>query len=174
MLAFVARIGCLSLNRTESPHSARSSAVQDCPRLGCHPPGRPGQARLHRDGAEPVVACRLHLGTDLGPKCASPRSPPTCTPARSWGGAPRPDAHRAASESPGAGVVGPLPCRHHVTGVVHHSDAGSLGGFNWSSQHLIPEALDGTSKDAAATGTGRGTMAKSTPHRSSRRCGRQW
>ena len=23
-----------------------------------------------------------------------------------------------------------------VTGVVHHSDAGALGGFNWSSQHL--------------------------------------
>jgi hypothetical protein len=23
-----------------------------------------------------------------------------------------------------------------VAGVVHHSDAGSQGGFNWSSQHL--------------------------------------
>jgi hypothetical protein len=25
---------------------------------------------------------------------------------------------------------------HDTTGVIHHSDAGSQGGFNWSSQHL--------------------------------------
>jgi putative transposase len=28
-------------------------------------------------------------------------------------------------------------------GVIHHTDAGSQGGFNWSSQHLTTEVLDG-------------------------------
>jgi putative transposase len=29
--------------------------------------------------------------------------------------------------------------------LVHHSDAGSQGGFNWSSQHLVVEVFSGTS-----------------------------
>ena len=34
------------------------------------------------------------------------------------------------------------------TGIVHHSDAGSQGGFNWSSQHLdVMEVCDGTSSN---------------------------
>jgi putative transposase len=42
---------------------------------------------------------------------------------------------------------------HDVTGVVHHSDAGSQGGFNRSSQHLVTvEVLYGTT--AAAGGSG--------------------
>jgi putative transposase len=31
-----------------------------------------------------------------------------------------------------------------VDGVIHHSDAGSQGGFNWSSQHLDMEVSNGT------------------------------
>jgi putative transposase len=43
-----------------------------------------------------------------------------------------------------------------LDGLVHHSDAGSQGGFKWSSQHLDLEVLDGTttrlggSRDGAA------------------------
>ncbi|RLP56633.1 IS3 family transposase, partial [Kocuria marina subsp. indica] len=32
-----------------------------------------------------------------------------------------------------------------ITGVIQHSDAGSQGGFNWSSQHLDREVSDGSS-----------------------------
>ncbi len=42
-----------------------------------------------------------------------------------------------------------------VTGLVHHSDRGVQGGFNWSSQHLvITEVCDGTSQEAVAGGAG--------------------
>ena len=34
--------------------------------------------------------------------------------------------------------------RHDVTGLVHHSDAGTQGGFNRSSQHLDRGGVDGT------------------------------
>ena len=30
-----------------------------------------------------------------------------------------------------------------LSGLVHHNDAGSQGGFNWSSQHLDPGGVDG-------------------------------
>jgi hypothetical protein len=30
-----------------------------------------------------------------------------------------------------------------LTGVIHHHDNGSQGGFNWSSQHLNPGGIDG-------------------------------
>jgi transposase InsO family protein len=36
--------------------------------------------------------------------------------------------------------------------LLHHSDAGSQGGFNWSSQHLVVEVLSGSS--AAGSGSG--------------------
>ncbi|MBR7741831.1 DDE-type integrase/transposase/recombinase [Phycicoccus sp. BSK3Z-2] len=39
-----------------------------------------------------------------------------------------------------------------VTGVVHHSDAGSQGGFNWSSQHLDVGGAQGWRRE---TGAGR-------------------
>ena len=42
-----------------------------------------------------------------------------------------------------------------LTGLISHSDAGSQGGFNWSSQHLDVEVFDG--KKAA----GRGSCAAS-------------
>ena len=32
-----------------------------------------------------------------------------------------------------------------LAGLVHHNDAGSQGGFKWSSQHLIWRCWDGTS-----------------------------
>jgi len=31
----------------------------------------------------------------------------------------------------------------NLVGLVHHTDAGSQGGFNWSSQHLDPGGVDG-------------------------------
>jgi transposase InsO family protein len=39
------------------------------------------------------------------------------------------------------------------SGLVHHSDRGSPGGFNWSSQHLlIAEVCNGTTEEAGAAG----------------------
>jgi hypothetical protein len=44
-----------------------------------------------------------------------------------------------------------------ATGLVHHSDAGSQGGLNRSSQHrMIPEVLDGTSSAAGGSGVAPG------------------
>nr|WP_255372750.1 IS3 family transposase [Demequina sp. NBRC 110051] len=37
-------------------------------------------------------------------------------------------------------------------GLIHHSDAGSQGGFNWSSQHLEWEVCDGTSSAGCGSG----------------------
>jgi hypothetical protein len=46
--------------------------------------------------------------------------------------------------------------RVNVAGCVLHSDRGSQGGFNWSSQHLpVTEVLSGTTKEADAVGTTR-------------------
>jgi putative transposase len=43
---------------------------------------------------------------------------------------------------------------HRVgAGLIHHSDAGSQGGFNWSSQHLvIAEVLNGSSSASSRSG----------------------
>jgi putative transposase len=32
---------------------------------------------------------------------------------------------------------------HRIDGAIHHSDAGSQGGFNWSSQHVDVEQIVG-------------------------------
>jgi putative transposase len=39
-------------------------------------------------------------------------------------------------------------------GLVHHSDQGSQGGFNWSSQHLKQEVAHGTSEGLGCSGDG--------------------
>ena len=41
---------------------------------------------------------------------------------------------------------------HDVGGLVHHSDAGSQGGFNWSSQHPVMEVLSGSSSTGSRSG----------------------
>ncbi|WP_165070395.1 DDE-type integrase/transposase/recombinase [Marisediminicola senii] len=49
-------------------------------------------------------------------------------------------------------------------GMIHHSDAGSQGGFNWLSQHLVLEGLVasiGTIGDAYDDGRGRPTRRRS-------------
>lgn len=37
-------------------------------------------------------------------------------------------------------------------GLLHHSDAGSQGGFNWSSQHPVLEVLSGSSSASSRSG----------------------
>ncbi|MEW2160630.1 DDE-type integrase/transposase/recombinase [Streptomyces sp. NPDC007189] len=50
-----------------------------------------------------------------------------------------------------------IPHRHGE--LIHHSDAGSQGGFNWSSQHLVGmEVLDGAS--SAGSGPGAASEAE--------------
>ncbi len=44
---------------------------------------------------------------------------------------------------------------HDVTGLVHHSDAGSQGGFKWSSQHLDGRGV--SQLGCCATGVGVGS-----------------
>lgn len=39
-----------------------------------------------------------------------------------------------------------------MRGLVHHTDAGSQGGFNWSSQHLVMEVFSGTSSAGRRSG----------------------
>lgn len=39
-----------------------------------------------------------------------------------------------------------------VTGLVHHSDRGVQGGFNWSSQHLVVEVFSGSSSAGSRSG----------------------
>ena len=39
-----------------------------------------------------------------------------------------------------------------VTGLISHSDAGSQGGFNWSSQHPVMEVLSGSSSTGSRSG----------------------
>ncbi|WP_405785541.1 MULTISPECIES: DDE-type integrase/transposase/recombinase [unclassified Streptomyces] len=49
--------------------------------------------------------------------------------------------------------------RHQHGQLVHHSDAGSQGGFNWWSQHLVfVEVLDGAS--SAGSGPGAASEAE--------------
>ena len=38
-------------------------------------------------------------------------------------------------------------------GLVHHSDRGSQGGFNWSSQHLVMEVVGDGCWEASAGGS---------------------
>ena len=71
-----------------------------------------------------------------------------------------------------------------LDGLVHHSDAGSQGGFKWSSQHLDVEVLDGkkaagcrsctASEDAFAgqVGVSRGGLSASSGGGSDRAYGR--
>jgi putative transposase len=54
--------------------------------------------------------------------------------------------------------------KHRVTdlsGLVHHTDAGSQGGFNWSSQHLDGGGVDGQAcgMDAGVDGQGADEVA---------------
>ena len=55
---------------------------------------------------------------------------------------------------------------HRLVGLVAHSDAGSQGGFNWSSQHLeVTEVFDGSS--SAGSGSGGASpdeVARDTPY----------
>ncbi|MEV4643217.1 DDE-type integrase/transposase/recombinase, partial [Actinoplanes sp. NPDC049548] len=47
--------------------------------------------------------------------------------------------------------------RDDVAGCVLHTDRGSQGGFNWSSQHLVMvEVFDGTSSAAGGSGVAAG------------------
>ena len=39
-----------------------------------------------------------------------------------------------------------------VTGLIHHSDRGVQGGFNWSSQHLVVEVFSGSSSAGSRSG----------------------
>ena len=50
---------------------------------------------------------------------------------------------------------------HDLQGLVHHSDAGSQGGFNWSSQHLDRGGVDGQASgvDAGVDGQGADEVA---------------
>jgi putative transposase len=50
---------------------------------------------------------------------------------------------------------------HDLQGLVHHSDAGSQGGFNWSSQHLDRGGVDGQAGgvDAGVDGQGANEVA---------------
>jgi transposase InsO family protein len=41
-----------------------------------------------------------------------------------------------------------------LQGLVHHSDRGSQGGFNWSSQHLEHGGVDGTTTGLGCSGDG--------------------
>ncbi|MAP63062.1 MAG: hypothetical protein CMH34_04820 [Microbacterium sp.] len=66
-------------------------------------------------------------------------------------------------------------------GLVHHSDAGSQGGFNWSSQHLvIVEVSDGSSSAGSGSGdSAEASVAWSSKVPATRRGGvlggdRQW
>jgi putative transposase len=56
---------------------------------------------------------------------------------------------------------------HPLRGTVHHSDAGSQGGFNWSSQHLHAEVREWDDDQA---GLPRGRDGR----RCVRRVDRQW
>ena len=62
---------------------------------------------------------------------------------------------------------------HRLVGLVTHSDAGSQGGFNWSSQHLDMEVKDGASArlvghaDGKASDAFAGQAADSTRRRAS-------
>jgi putative transposase len=44
---------------------------------------------------------------------------------------------------------------HRLIGLVTHSDAGSQGGFNWLSQHLVTEVFDGSSTTSSRPGAAR-------------------
>ena len=44
--------------------------------------------------------------------------------------------------------------RQDITGLVHHSDHGCQGGFNWSSQHLDDGGVGWEVEEAAAAGAG--------------------
>jgi hypothetical protein len=46
-----------------------------------------------------------------------------------------------------------LTRRQPPAGLVHHSDRGSQGGFNWSSQHLVMEVVRGGCSRASAGGS---------------------
>ena len=64
-------------------------------------------------------------------------------------------AHHDAELSCGALKMAIAARGGNVRGVIWHTDRGSEGGFNWSSQHLvITEVCDGTSQEAVAGGAG--------------------
>jgi Integrase core domain len=44
--------------------------------------------------------------------------------------------------------------RRPTPGLIAHSDRGSQGGFNWSSQHLVMEVVRGGCSRASAGGSG--------------------
>jgi putative transposase len=46
-----------------------------------------------------------------------------------------------------------------LDGLVHHSDRGSQGGFNWSSQHLEHGGVDGTTTGLGCSGDGKAADA---------------
>jgi transposase InsO family protein len=45
--------------------------------------------------------------------------------------------------------------RRPATGLVHHSDQGCQGEFNWSSQHLEHGGVDGTTTGLGRSGDGK-------------------
>jgi putative transposase len=50
-----------------------------------------------------------------------------------------------------------------LDGLVHHSDRGSQGGFNWSSQHLEQRGVDGTTTGLGCCGDGKAADAVAWP-----------
>ena len=49
-------------------------------------------------------------------------------------------------------LVSAVTRRGEVAGCIVHSDRGSQGGFNWSSQHLVVEVFSGSSSAGSRSG----------------------
>ena len=100
--------------------------------------GGPARRGFTAPAPEPQLGHRLHLRRRPGPGSSTSRSSSTCSPGRSWAGTPRPSRTPRSSRT---ACEMALWRRDHTGrpvagGLIHHSDAGSQGGFNWSSQHL--------------------------------------
>jgi transposase InsO family protein len=50
-----------------------------------------------------------------------------------------------------------------LDGLVHHSDRGSQGGFNWSSQHPEQRGVDGTTTGLGCCGDSKAADAVAWP-----------
>ena len=119
------------------------------PRTHASPPGgtRPAprhpdlvnRAWTHADPAGPVVGRRLHLRVDLaGFVYVALRHRRVLPPDPGLAGRDSQDDHRWSSTrwSRRCSPAGRGDAAFTATGLVHHSDAGSQGGLNRSSQHL--------------------------------------
>ena len=118
---------------------------------------RPRQPRLHRRPARRAVAGGLHLPALLGGRrvlqlrdrrllaagSSAGSSPATCAPTSSSTRC----AWRLTRRDAGADVQ-----------LIHHSDAGSQGGFKWSSQRSMRRVAMGRPKGRGAERAGRPVM----------------